>query len=253
MRPTDEQQAALAAFSTGDDLVIVAGAGTGKTSTLRLLAGSTSRRGLYLAFNKAIAEEAKAAFPRSVQARTAHSLAYGWAARQGGYRPVLQRLGRPRRHPQALVEALGLADMRIPTATGEVTFGAGHVLRWVSDILAAFLQSADEDIDPARHRPLIPGTSAGVVDEVAAALAPAVARAWDDLRSAQGVMPMTTRSTSSCGVWRARGCRPMSCCTTRRRMPPRSWRPSCRPSPRRKSWSAIPPSRSTGSPARSTR
>lgn len=191
MRPTEEQQAALAAFSTGDDLVIVAGAGTGKTSTLRLLAGSTSRRGLYLAFNKAIAEEAKAAFPRSVQARTAHSLAYGWAARQGGYRPVLQRLGRPRRHPQALIEALGLADMTIPTATGEVTFGAGHVLRWVNDILAAFLQSADDDIDPARHRPLIPGTSAGVVDEVAVALTPAVARAWDDLRSAQGVMPMT--------------------------------------------------------------
>ena len=41
MRPTEEQQAALAAFATGDDLVIVAGAGTGKTSTLRMLAGST--------------------------------------------------------------------------------------------------------------------------------------------------------------------------------------------------------------------
>ena len=49
LRPTDEQHAAVTAFASGEDLVIVAGAGTGKTSTLRMLADATSRRGLYLA------------------------------------------------------------------------------------------------------------------------------------------------------------------------------------------------------------
>ena len=191
MRPTDEQQAAVAAFGSGDDLVIVAGAGTGKTSTLRMLADSTSRRGLYLAFNKAIAEEARTAFPRSVQARTAHSLAYGWAMRNG-YSGVLQRLGRPRRHPQELAEALGVTSMRISTeAAGDVTFGDRHVLRWVNDVLGAFLQSADDQIDPARHRPFIPGAHEDVVQEVATTLAPVTAAAWEDLRRDEGVMPMT--------------------------------------------------------------
>ena len=36
--PTEEQQRARDAFAAGDDLAIVAGAGTGKTSTLVLMA-----------------------------------------------------------------------------------------------------------------------------------------------------------------------------------------------------------------------
>ena len=36
MQATQEQSAALEAFGTGQDVVITAGAGTGKTSTLRL-------------------------------------------------------------------------------------------------------------------------------------------------------------------------------------------------------------------------
>ncbi len=64
LRPTDEQAAILEAFQGGGDLVIEAGAGTGKTSTLRLLADSeTRRKGVYLAFNRAIADDAKASFP----------------------------------------------------------------------------------------------------------------------------------------------------------------------------------------------
>ncbi len=35
-----------------------AGTGTGKTTTLRMLAAATSKRGLYIAFNRAIADEA---------------------------------------------------------------------------------------------------------------------------------------------------------------------------------------------------
>jgi hypothetical protein len=77
--PTDEQLAAESAFATGDDMVLEAGAGTGKTTTLKalgLLARTTNRKGLYLSFNKAIADEAKRSFPDNVDCRTAHSLAY---------------------------------------------------------------------------------------------------------------------------------------------------------------------------------
>jgi ATP-dependent exoDNAse (exonuclease V) beta subunit len=62
--PTGEQQAIIDASQSGDDLVIEAGAGTGKTSTLRLLAtAQPRRRGLYVASNKAIASDAKRSFP----------------------------------------------------------------------------------------------------------------------------------------------------------------------------------------------
>jgi hypothetical protein len=57
-RPTPEQEAAVAAFRRGDDLVLQAGAGTGKTTTLTMLGNATRWQGRYIAFNKAIAAEA---------------------------------------------------------------------------------------------------------------------------------------------------------------------------------------------------
>ncbi|WP_093852026.1 UvrD-helicase domain-containing protein [Streptomyces pini] len=76
MEPTAEQAAAAEAFAAGEHLVIQAGAGTGKTTTLALLAHATKRRGRYLAFNRAIAQAAAQAFPRTVVCKTAHALAY---------------------------------------------------------------------------------------------------------------------------------------------------------------------------------
>lgn len=53
-------------------------AGTGKTSTLELLARRFPQlRFLYIAFNRATADEAKGRFPSNVTSKTAHSLAYG--------------------------------------------------------------------------------------------------------------------------------------------------------------------------------
>lgn len=75
MKLTDEQALAVDRFGTSKSLKISAFAGTGKTSTLTAVARSTPNRGLYLAFNKSIAEEAKAKFPQTVDCRTTHSLA----------------------------------------------------------------------------------------------------------------------------------------------------------------------------------
>ncbi|MET8997177.1 AAA family ATPase [Amycolatopsis sp. NPDC004169] len=58
-RPTPEQDAAVAAFRDGDHLVLQAGAGTGKTTTLTMLGKATCWQGRYIAFNKAIAAEAE--------------------------------------------------------------------------------------------------------------------------------------------------------------------------------------------------
>lgn len=73
---TDEQATAADRFHAGDHLALQAGAGTGKTSTLALLAHRTGRTGRYLAYNKAIARDAAARFPTTVTCKTAHALAY---------------------------------------------------------------------------------------------------------------------------------------------------------------------------------
>lgn len=73
--PTDEQQAAIGAFQTGKPFVLEAGAGTGKTSTLQFLAeAAPRRRGLYVAFNRAIRQEAARKFPRNITVMTTHGL-----------------------------------------------------------------------------------------------------------------------------------------------------------------------------------
>lgn len=75
-KPTQEQLDAVSLFNKGQNLRINAFAGTGKTSTLMLIAKNTSKKGLYLAFNKSIQQEAEERFPNSVKCRTTHSLAY---------------------------------------------------------------------------------------------------------------------------------------------------------------------------------
>jgi superfamily I DNA/RNA helicase len=75
MKPTEEQQAILDA--TGRVLLINARAGTGKTTTLRMIASAhPDRKILYLVFNRKAREEAEEKFPGNVRVRTVHSLAF---------------------------------------------------------------------------------------------------------------------------------------------------------------------------------
>ena len=76
VHPTEEQQAAVDKFLTGRPLKITAFAGTGKTTTLRMLAQASHSRGIYLAFNRAAADEARNTFPRSADCQTTHAIAF---------------------------------------------------------------------------------------------------------------------------------------------------------------------------------
>ena len=71
-------------------LAIQACAGSGKTTTLREIAmANPNAKFLYLAFNKAIVRESKAKFPKNVEVRTIHSIAFAYARKMiGDFRPV---------------------------------------------------------------------------------------------------------------------------------------------------------------------
>lgn len=85
VQPVVEQQRALELFCAGGNLRVDAYAGTGKTTTLRLLAGSKPGRALYLAFNRSIAAEAQQRFPAHVKCATTHSVAFRGVRRSLGY------------------------------------------------------------------------------------------------------------------------------------------------------------------------
>lgn len=72
---TDEMKAILAHPPTSD-LVVEAGAGTGKTTLLTEYAKKWRQRGLYLSYNAAIAQEAKSRFSSNIHPMTAHGYAY---------------------------------------------------------------------------------------------------------------------------------------------------------------------------------
>ncbi len=77
MKATQEQQEIISGVQQGKDMIINAFAGSGKTSVLIMIAEAyPERRGIYLAYNRSIADEARSKFPPHIQCITTHSLAY---------------------------------------------------------------------------------------------------------------------------------------------------------------------------------
>lgn len=179
--PTPEQQAIIDAYRRGGNLVIEAGAGTGKTTTLKMLAAAKrGRRGLYIAYNKAIADDAKRDFPQDVKCATAHSLAFGAVGRQFKHRLNGSRL--PAREVCKILninDPVRLADDRAPLAPNQIA-------RLVMETVARFCRSADPE-PSGRHIPKKPGIDTPedlkILREV---LVPYAAAAWQDLTRTDG-------------------------------------------------------------------
>jgi len=85
MKPTHEQSLIMNALpKLRNCMKINAFAGTGKTSTLVHLADAFPEcKFLYLAFNKAISDEAKLRFPINTVAKTTHALAFPFIVKKG--------------------------------------------------------------------------------------------------------------------------------------------------------------------------
>lgn len=84
-QPTAEQAQILQ--TTVPVMKIQAGAGTGKSTTLEMYADNYKVKAYYIAFNKSIADEAAAKFPKNVICKTSHSIAFGAVGRVYGNIP----------------------------------------------------------------------------------------------------------------------------------------------------------------------
>jgi superfamily I DNA/RNA helicase len=111
--------------STARRLAVQAGAGTGKSTTLRAYALARPRqRILCLAFNKAIQLEAAAKMPTNVVCRTSHALAYKIARALFGGR-VEQRVGKT--YPSTVARLLGCSPLAASAALAAIQRWCGSL------------------------------------------------------------------------------------------------------------------------------
>ncbi|MER6077352.1 UvrD-helicase domain-containing protein [Streptomyces sp. NPDC001833] len=173
--PAEEQTAAADAFQAGHHLVLQAGAGTGKTTTLALLAAGTNRRGRYLAFNREIARAAATRFPRTVRCTTAHATAYAAV----GHR-YTHRLNGPRQPAWKIGQDLGITrSVRI----GDRDISHKALSHTVLRTVTRFCHSADSAF-AHRHVPPMRGLdSPPAHTQLVGTVLPFAAKAWADLQN----------------------------------------------------------------------
>ncbi|PZG33837.1 DNA helicase [Spongiactinospora gelatinilytica] len=183
--PTDEQAHIMEDFVAGNALRVQAGAGAGKTTTLKMAAAATpQRKGLYIAFNKVIATEAAASFPESVSCRTGHSLAYAAVGRT-----YARRLKAPRMSSHLVARKLGInGPVRLDA---DRVLGPAQVARVVMATVANFTHSDRRDIarqPVARLCGWDDEDAIGVLEQVVPTLA---IKAWADMMSPRGGLPFS--------------------------------------------------------------
>ena len=170
--PTAEQQEIITAATTGGSLVVEAGAGTGKTSTLRMIAEALApKRGLYLAYNKAIQVEADSKFPANVTCKTAHSLAF----RQFG-KPRMPRIQGQRTSARYAAGILGIERYK----GADETYSPKQIAIIVRNALTAFCNS-DADVPQWRHIEAPESLSGDEAVAFRRHVMPYVVAAWNDL------------------------------------------------------------------------
>ncbi|MEU6349683.1 UvrD-helicase domain-containing protein [Streptomyces sp. NPDC047072] len=148
--PTAQQQAIITAAVGGKNVAVQALAGTGKTSTLVMIAAQMLERRIgYIAFNRAIADEAGQKFGRNVTARTSHAFARQ-DLRNTPYRHKASTAGRNSgaRRPKDVAAALGItAELRVGDPEGNVQHvGPEEIAKIVMGAVRRYRQSADAEL-----------------------------------------------------------------------------------------------------------
>ncbi|HEX6520755.1 MAG TPA: UvrD-helicase domain-containing protein [Streptosporangiaceae bacterium] len=184
-KPTEEQVAACDVFASGDELALIAGAGTGKTTTLEMMGRTASGEragysGIYMTFNRAAADDARSRFPRDVECSTAHSLA--WRATGQEFKG---RLRAPRIPSKKIASILGIAT---EITAGPDKISCAHQARLVMGMIRGFCYSDAIEV-MARHMETVNGLSPQDHEEVARLLLPFAVKAWDDICSPSGRLP----------------------------------------------------------------
>lgn len=184
--PTEEQQRCIDAFRTGENVTIRAYAGTGKTSVLKLIGASNNRRGLYLAYNRKIADEASATFAPNIDCRTTHQIAYRAMASEWGSDALRRRLNGPRVSAVETARILGAGKQYLRLEG--FALSPTQLSRIAMETVQRFCYSGDDDINaghvPGVKRVDMPRDRADLAERVL----PLARQAWSDLSRPDGAL-----------------------------------------------------------------
>ena len=186
IKPTDEQLKVIAAAKSGKDLVVQALAGTGKTTTLKLLAESLSdKQGTYIAFNKAIVDEAVSKFPPNVRCKTAHSLAYGNVGRN-----FKDRINNHSRITlKQVAEWMGVEKIGYRVGKESFVLEEAQVANLVISSVGNFCKSVDAKITKEHiELPFLAAFDKKLVANFQKTLLPHAVKAWDDIQEQDGFL-----------------------------------------------------------------
>lgn len=175
LTPSDEQDAFVDAGAAGKNVAGEAGAGTGKTTTGMLMTRQMRGRGLYAAFNKSVADEARGKFPRHVDCRTVHSLAF----RQVGVR-FEQRLNGARQPAREVARLLKIRQ-GIPLG-GPNVLQPTQMARLATEGVARFCRTMDDQPDWWHIPPLALIEDDELNNHVRGQLVPYARQIWEDLQ-----------------------------------------------------------------------
>lgn len=183
--PTPQQQAVIDAVYTGGDVVVRALAGTGKTSTLKMLArrllkSDPAKRIVYVAFNKSIQEEAQKTMPPNVEARTGDSIAFATMS------PEMKAKYSDRntlRRNADIAAFLGITRPMDTGVPGEPPMSPEEQAMRVMRAIEKFSISADDEISPQHFQ--------GLDRDTATNLLPYAQKAWNDINSDTGKIRTT--------------------------------------------------------------
>jgi hypothetical protein len=192
--PTPEQRDAIGSYGDGIDLVLQAGAGCGKSSTLKMIARSDPRRRMtYVAYNKPIVADAARGMPSHVLCKTGHGLAYDVRHKA--------RLNGPIQTAHTAAQALGVkkilgiigAPPGIPTDLGTApkAMTSKIIMRVALDTVTRWCHSSDSEIR-ATHVPQYDGlTREEPRNALLGLVLPIALAAWADLGDDDGVLKLT--------------------------------------------------------------
>lgn len=146
LTPTQEQAEIVQECLLGKDVRVKAFAGAAKSSTLVMIAEAFEKRGgavgMYLAFNKAIANEAQEKFPVSVECRTVHSLAYKYTPSD-----LRKKLNYEKIISKQFSEIYGFKQSFLVDKENNQRFmSIGSKWTMVTRTVAAYCNSADSDL-----------------------------------------------------------------------------------------------------------
>lgn len=181
---TAEQDQAVQLFLTQKSLKINAFAGTGKTSTLAAIAHSDNRHGIYLAFNKTIATDASKRFPRHIDCRTVHSLAF---------RTMLSRMRDATKltttlNGNAAAAILGLSALPLTNSELQPTLLGTLIVRTIQ----RYCQTADTEILP-KHIPVtgrLAGLQKAELEAVSTQIVSKSRELWNRMKDPNTIVPL---------------------------------------------------------------